>query len=325
LINLGSTETARINEEFAASLSTQIQSLVDKGLFSGDAVTDVTARNTRDRDEQIQTLNDRLNREKLENEHTLYSQQVAMRTGTMQGKDRMHGVEQEMFRYRISQAEGLHALEQNMRDRTQVGKEKIYALKEANIRFQTDMRKLIHDTGNQIRKLVIDESARLQQLQFAIEQFKGGSRDQLLAQIQDNVKQHLAGLDRQHVLQQEVSRAEAQQRNIFHQQLDAAVKGFLTGKESFATVTTRTASTLAEHRHKMVVEKMNEYVAWLNARNQNHEGNMKLMSYQLDERNKLLIGLYGFVERREDVGPTIEDLAKICTSLGDAGGGWLTP
>jgi hypothetical protein len=56
-----------------------------------------------------------------------------------------------------------------------------------------------------------------------------------------------------------------------------------------------------------------------------HTDGMKLMAYQLDERNKLLVGLYGFVERREDVGPQFEELAKIATSLGDAGGGWISP
>jgi len=56
-----------------------------------------------------------------------------------------------------------------------------------------------------------------------------------------------------------------------------------------------------------------------------HADNMKLMAYQLDERNKILVGLYGFVERREDVGPEFKQFAEICTSLGDSGGGWLTP
>lgn len=39
------------------------------------------------------------------------------------------------------------------------------------------------------------------------------------------------------------------------------------------------------------------------------------MAYQLDERNKLLIGLYSFVERREDEGPTWNDGARV-TLLG---------
>jgi hypothetical protein len=49
------------------------------------------------------------------------------------------------------------------------------------------------------------------------------------------------------------------------------------------------------------------------------------MAYQLSTRNELLIGLYGFVERREDVGPEWQELAKVVAGLGDSGGGWLTP
>jgi hypothetical protein len=52
---------------------------------------------------------------------------------------------------------------------------------------------------------------------------------------------------------------------------------------------------------------------------------MKLMAYQLDERNKILVGLYGFVERRDDVYPSFENLTQVVTALGDSGGGWVTP
>jgi hypothetical protein len=70
---------------------------------------------------------------------------------------------------------------------------------------------------------------------------------------------------------------------------------------------------------------MNEVAQRLSGLQATHEEEMKLMAYQLDERNKLLVGLYSFVERREDVSPKFEDLVKVCTSLGDAGGGWVTP
>ena len=36
-------------------------------------------------------------------------------------------------------------------------------------------------------------------------------------------------------------------------------------------------------------------------------------------------GIFGFVERREDIGPSMADLSKLMTSLGDSGGGWITP
>jgi len=49
------------------------------------------------------------------------------------------------------------------------------------------------------------------------------------------------------------------------------------------------------------------------------------MAYQLDERNKLLIGLYSFVERREDAAPEWRDMSTMIAGLGDSGGGWLSP
>jgi hypothetical protein len=70
---------------------------------------------------------------------------------------------------------------------------------------------------------------------------------------------------------------------------------------------------------------MNESAARLAGLQGQHVDDMQLMKYQLDERNKLLQAVYLFVERREDVYPTFENLTAICTSLGDAGGGWVSP
>ncbi len=159
LTDLGSTELARIHEAFAASRSVQLQHSIDKGLYSSLDPVDITARSDRDRDEQIQALNDRLAREKLTNEHTLYGQRVS----------------------------------------------------------------------------------------------------------------------------------------------------------------------LAEFRNQAIVAKMNTYVTRLDGWKTVHADNMKLMAYQLDERNKLLVGLYSFVERREDVAPQWRDMSSMIAGLGDAAGGWIQP
>lgn len=156
LTGLGTTDLARINEEFAATLATQLQQLVDKGTYSSQLATDITARNTRDRSERISQLNDQLNREKLDNQHKLYEQQVS-------------------------------------------------------------------------------------------------------------------------------------------------------------------------YKHRIITDLMNTKVARLSGLDKTHSDNQRLLAYQLDERNKLLIGLYSFVERREDVAPPFQNLVEICTGLGDAGGGWVTP
>jgi|GEM_PF-4473814 len=192
LTSLGATELARINEKFTASLATQTQQLVDRGLSSSAVIADITARNIRDKNEAIAELNDRLNREKLANQHTLYGQQVAMRGQLMQVRDRLHALAQEILRYRQAQTMG---------------------------------------------------------------------------------------------------NAEAE----------------------------------ATHRSKAIAEMMSISMARLQGLQGQEAENQRLMAYQLDERNKLLIGLYGFVERREDVGPRFEELAKLAAGLGDSGGGWITP
>lgn len=159
LTNLGSTEVARINEQFAASLAVQLQGLTDRGLYSAGVAADITARNTRDRDEQLQKLYDTLAREQVGNEHLLWNERVQL-------------------------------AEQNNRLITQ--------------RMETATRRL------------------------------AGWRD---------------------VAQE----------------------------------------------------------------------NQKLMAYQLDTRNQLLIGLYSFVERREDVAPEWKDMAQMVASIGDSGSAWVSP
>lgn len=84
LTDLGTTELARINERFDNSLAAAKQDLTNRGFYSSAIVTDITTRNTRERNEAIAELNDRLNREKLANEHTLYEQQYKMRLGGLE-------------------------------------------------------------------------------------------------------------------------------------------------------------------------------------------------------------------------------------------------
>jgi len=160
LDDLGQTELARINEQFSATLSVQRQQLIDQGLYNATVNTDITARNERDRDEQIQLLNDRLMREKLQNDHQLYSQ----------------------------------------------------------------------------------------------------------------------------------------------------------------------VSSLANFNMQAIIQKMNVKVTQMEGHKRVNDDNMRLMAYQLDTRNQLLIGLYGFSERREDVAPGWENMSTMIAALGESGGGsWVQP
>ena len=289
LIDLGETETARIAEKFTSSLSTQMQQLVDRGLYSAGLAVDVTARTTRDHNEEIVALNDRLMREKLVNQHQLYGQQTQMRIGTMGGKDRVYGLRAELSRYHASQITGLYGLLQQVRDRTIATKRLIMAV------------------------------------QLEINQFVINMRTALLGILNGIVTQNAAGIDREFTAEIDVLRSAMSERERILGMLQDATKGVIAGKDRYAASLMQLASTLAEHKHKAIVEKMNEFNVRLAGLQGQHEADMKLMAYQLDERNKLLIGIYGFVEKRDDVGPNFEAMTQVVTALGDAGGGWVTP
>lgn len=253
LNGLGATELARINEEFASRLSVQLQQLTSRGLSTSTLITDITERNHRDRDEQIQALNDRLMRENLENQHTLYQQQQAMRGRLMDGISQIHAVQQEVLKYQASLISGTYELLQNIRERLVAGKQAILAARDANVRL-----------GIQVNSTLLE-------------------------------------------------------------QLQSALTGLLGGKERFSTILMQNANILSEHKHRAIAERMNSAVQRLEGWKSVAADNRQLMMYQLDERNKLLIGLYSFVERREDIAPEFKDMAAMVAGLADSGGGWLTP
>lgn len=253
LTDLGTTETARINEDATAKLSVQMQMLVSRGLYTSTIPVDVTQRNSRDRDEDMQLHNDRLMREKLDNQHKLYQQQFGMRTKMLDGISQVHSVRQEVLKYQASLITGVYELLQNIRNRIMAGRQAILAARDANARLGIEV-----------------NSTLLQQLQTAL-------------------------------------------------------NGVLSGKERFATLLIQLASTLADHKHKAIAERMNTAAQRLDGWKSVAADNMKLMMYQLDERNKLLIGLYSFVERRDDLSPEWKDMASMIAGLGDSGGGWIQP
>jgi hypothetical protein len=172
---------------------------------------------------------------------------------------------------------------------------------------------------------ILDQIAKKHGISLDVWRAEATRRDSLYDQIQAVVKENAGVFDKLHAMQQEFSKWKMTVNEKLFAFLYGAIKDFMAGKDRYSVLKTEFASKLAEHKHRAIVEKMNEAAMRLQGLSDKHAEDMKLMAYQLDERNKLLVGVYGFVERREDVSPRFEDLAKICTSLGDAGGGWLTP
>lgn len=343
LDGLGSTDLARINEEFASRLSVQLQNLTSRGLYTSALVADITERNHRDRDEQIQLLNDRLNREKFENQHKLYDQQrsvrnqrmdsenrlyeqqLGMRARTLDGKSQLHSVQQEVLRYQASLISGVYALLQETRNRVLSGKQAIFSAKDANERLGIEVQSRLYAQLQDVRMKVIESLDRIYQLRDVYAKWANNETHKLYEQLQQVKQQFVEAVERQHSAKQNVIRAEISQRDTLLQQIQAALTGFLGGKERFSSLLMQNANVLSEHRHRAIAERMNTAVQRLDGWKSVAAENRQLMAYQLDERNKLIVGLYSFVERREDVAPEWKDQAQFIAALGDSGGGWVTP
>lgn len=325
LVNLGATELARINEQFAASLSAQMQSLVSRGLYTSIIPADITARNTRDRDENIQALNDRLNREKLDNQHRLYEQQVAMRSRRLDGTDRLHSVRQEVIRYQASLVNSTYSLRSDATNRILAGRQAIFAAKDSNSKYGIEIASNLYGKLQDIRQRTIDSVDRIYQLRDVFAKWSTEETNRRYERIQQIEAQFLEGIQRQYVSAQDVTKVEMSEKHTLLSQLQAALTALMSGKERYAVLLMQNANTLADHKHRAIAEMVNAKVQRLEGWKGVAAENMRLMTYQLDERNKLLMAVYAFVERREDVGPEWNDMAKMIAGLGDSGGGWLTP
>ena len=89
LTGLGVTELARINEGFVNLEAANNTKLVNRGFYSSALVTQMEAQVERERTEAVGALNDRLNREKWENQHRLYEQKYKMRLGALEADYRV--------------------------------------------------------------------------------------------------------------------------------------------------------------------------------------------------------------------------------------------
>jgi len=343
LDGLGATDLARINEEFASRLSVQLQGLTSRGLYTSTLAADITERNHRDRDEQIQLLNDRLMREKLDNQHRLYDQQrntrtqkldnehrlydqrLGVRTRTLDGKSQLHSVRQEVLRYQATLISGVYSMLQETRNRVLSGKQAIFSAKDASERLGLEVQTRLYSELQDVRQRTIESADRIYQLRDIYAKWENSETHRTYEQLQQIRQQFIEAVERQHAAKQTVTRTEISQRDILLQQLQAALTGVLGGKERFSNLLMQNANMLSEHRHRAVVERMNTAAQRLEGWKSVAAENRQLMAYQLDERNKLLIGLYSFVERRDDIAPEWRDQAQMIASLADSGGGWITP
>ena len=325
LQNLGATETARIQEQFAASLSAQMQQLVSRGLYISTIVADVTQRNSRDKDEQIQLLNDRLNREKVENYHRLHDQKFATRLKMLDGEEKLNAVTQEVLRYQATMVSQIYAARSETRTRMLNIRQVVFTAKDATTKTGIEVNSGLYAKLQDVRLKSIESLDRVYQLRDVFAKWDTENVVRRYEQIQQIEAQFLESVQKQLIAKQDVNKTSLAEEHTLLSELQSAITALNNGRERYAVTLMQNANTLAEHKHKAIVQMMETAVKRLDGWKSVAAENTRLMAYQLDERNKLLIGLYSFVERREDVAPEWKDMAQMIAGLGDAGGGWLTP
>lgn len=152
LTGLGTTELARINERFDNLLTSNNQALVNRGFYSSAIVTNMETQVERERDEAIAELNDRLNREKFENQHRLYEQKYKMRLGTLDVSYRALQGASEVLNARLQHAQWSARIRHEVAQLSINAKlsllglrEKYYQFLLQSIDWQTDRRMKIYD------------------------------------------------------------------------------------------------------------------------------------------------------------------------------------
>lgn len=186
LTSLGTTELARINEKYDNLLASNNQSLANRGFYSSAITTQMETQVERERNEAIGELNDRLNREKFENQHRLYEQKYRMRLGTLDVSFRALQGAVEVLNARLAHGQWASRIRHEVATLSINAKLALLGLREKYYQFllqsldwQTDRRMKIYDALFKTRL----EGMRLRQsvagLHSELIRYKLDSRNQL--------------------------------------------------------------------------------------------------------------------------------------------------
>lgn len=325
LTGLGVTELARIEEVFDGRLADVAQNLVNRGFYSSALLNDEQERVERERSQAIVELNDRLNREKVANEHQLFAEQFQMRGRNLEGQDRLYGIQQDVLRYEAQQAYQLFGQLQGVRDRTLAARQAIYGLKDQFTRFQVDLAGNLESRLEGVRNRTMDSLDRIQALRTALSAAKLGNEGQTYQELSAILRQDIEETIQTHAAKQDVYRFEDSQRDKLLAQLNDAVAQVLDGKQKYSAMSLQKGQYLVGMRVQLNVQLMEIAVRKLQMKQGVSQYEVELMKYQVDSRNNFLVGMFKVIENRTDEGPDLTEIAKLSFSLGDAGSGWVTP
>jgi hypothetical protein len=325
LTGLGTVDTARINEQFDNLKSRSMQGLMDRGLYSSSLFVPIDTRIERERSEALSKLADQLNREKLDNQHKLYAQQLDVRIRTLDGKTRVFSLQQDVIRYRAETLTRLHGQLQEVRNRTVAAKGQLLELRRQVAQFNTATRDSLLAQKLNVDKLALDASDRLYQYGETLRKLRLGDEHQMFSELAAVYGRDIEAVVKSYEAQRAVLTAIATQREHLLAQFLESRGRALGAQEKYNAMSLQNGQFLSETRQRMIATTMQARLARASGRMDVRDKEEKIMAYQLDTRNNLAVGLFGFVERREDSYPDMSEITKLVAGLGDSGGGWVTP
>ena len=325
LTNLGTTETARINEQFSNLTAKLMQEMMNRGLYSSGLFAPIQTRVERERSEALSKLNDQLNREKLDNQHKLYGQQLDVRTRTLDGKTRVFGVQQDVIRYNAETLSRLYAQLQELRVRTASSQDQLFDLRRQVAQFNIATRDSLFGQKTNVQKLLMEAEDRLYQYGEAIRKLRHGDEHQIFTELSAVLGRDLESVIKSYEAQRAISDATLKQRDHLLSQFIESRGRVLGGQEKYAAMALQNGQFLTETRQRMVATIMQARMARAAGKMDVRDKEEKIMAYQLDTYNNLAIGLFGFVEKRTDEYPDMAEITKLVAGLGDSGGGWVVP
>lgn len=319
LDGLGETERARINEQFDNLLTQTRQNLVDRGFYASALVAQTDARVERERSEALVALADRLAREQVAHEHQLYGEQTGVRDRQLQGEQYLHSLQDAAIKYRAQWSEKLYEQMRALRQTTLGVHDSLRQVFSAFTAQEMAVRERVFGWGQDARRMVAESKQAIYQIREALSRRKADSEFKLADTLRAIRGMRLSIADRELTATLDVNRFAAEAREAIVNQLNAYIQAHADGVSKYAAQTIQNAQFLAGVRQAAIADHIRTRFQYCTGVSDANRQQQQLYQYQIDTRNNLAVGLFEFMERREDTYPDLDKMGNIAMGLGDAG------
>ena len=319
LVGLGATEEARIEERFDNLTARTRQAMVDRGFYSSALVAQLEARIERERSEALGDLADRLAREKLVNEHQLYGQQAGMRDRQAQGEQYLHGLAAAAIDYRAQWSERLYQQVVALQQFTLSTHDSFRAAKGQFLAQDAAVRERVFSWRQEATRALAESKDRIYQIREALSRRKADSTWRLGDVLRQVRSLRLGLAERDLASSLDVSRFAATARESILDKLNGYIATYAGAVAQYSQQTVANGQFLFGLQERTAAEQLRTRYEFCRGLTESNFYQQQLYRWQLDTRNNLAVGLFGFMERREDEYPDLSKMGEIAIGLGDAG------